>query len=144
MNIVVDTNILLSILLKPTGITSALFYKLSKIKKLYIPTFALDELQKHHQKIVKYSPLTEDEIFEFKKYFTTALILIREEDILNTTASKAYQLSKNIDINGTIFIATALHVNGILWSGDKKLKLGLLFQGENLVYNNSDIQTQIL
>jgi len=41
---------------------------------------------------------------------------------------KAYDLCKNIDIKDTPFIALAIDLGLQIWTGDKKLKDGLIFR----------------
>ena len=41
----------------------------------------------------------------------------------------AYQLCKNLDIKDTMFVALALELNAMLWTGDQKLKNGLRKKG---------------
>jgi predicted nucleic acid-binding protein len=42
---------------------------------------------------------------------------------------QAYNLCKDVDENDTPHIALTLELDGLLWTGDNKLKLGLQRQG---------------
>lgn len=53
MNVVADTNILISLLTKPTGIISDLFNLLHSSHQIYISDYTLTEMTKHNEKIVK-------------------------------------------------------------------------------------------
>jgi predicted nucleic acid-binding protein len=144
MNIVVDTNILLSILIKPTGVTSKLFYSLLQNNNLFIPEEAFVELLKHHQKIAKSSSLNNDEINDFKIFFFQSFTIIKDTAIPKNIVELAFGITKEIDIHDVVFVAAALQINGILWSGDKKLKDGLALQNHHLVYNNIEIEKFIV
>lgn len=45
--------------------------------------------------------------------------------ISNESKQKAYDLCKDVDIKDTPFVALALELNSLFWTGDKKLKVGL-------------------
>ena len=53
MNIVVDTNILISLLIKPKGVIFDLFNLLNQSHSLYISVYTIIELAKHNDRIVK-------------------------------------------------------------------------------------------
>ena len=53
MNIFIDTNILISSLYKPSGITYELMSKLSEIHQLFISDISITEIFKHQERILK-------------------------------------------------------------------------------------------
>ena len=53
MNIVIDTNILISSLYKPSGITYELMSKLSETHQLFISDISITEIFKHQERILK-------------------------------------------------------------------------------------------
>jgi predicted nucleic acid-binding protein len=60
--LVVDTNIVFSGILSPSGAICDLLLNSKDIFAFYAPTAILDELNAHHQKLLKLSGLLEDEL----------------------------------------------------------------------------------
>lgn len=129
MKIIVDTNIIFSSLLsKHTAFSDALF---KKEYDFIMPKYAYIELFKYKEKIVLHSRLEEDEILEVL-YKLLKNIRVFDENMITPGALKqAYELVKNIDEKDIIFIGLAIELNGLLWTGDKKLAEGLLKKGFN-------------
>lgn len=122
--IVVDTNIIFSALLKSNSNFTRLLllsdYQFFVCEQMFVEIF------KYKEKIVKLSQLSEDDIIEVYKTLIKKLNLYKEDLISFSNCQLAYQLCQNIDINDVPHIALTLELNGLLWTGDKKLKQGLL------------------
>jgi predicted nucleic acid-binding protein len=78
------------------------------------------------------------EIFTSKINFVDS-ILISDSDI-----QAALELTYDIDENDTLFVALANHMNGKLWSGDKKLLDGLKKKGYNKILSTQELYTDYL
>ena len=52
-----------------------------------------------------------------------------EKSISLVSRQSAYDLCKTIDLKDTVFVALSFELNAPLWTGDKKLKKGLLAKG---------------
>ena len=75
---------------------------------------------------------------------------IFDEDLIApNTLKKAHQLVKDIDEKDIIFVALAIELNGVLWTGDKKLIKGLhekefnkvcSLKGGQLIQVGTDVQ----
>ncbi|MBX2931784.1 MAG: hypothetical protein KF781_07565 [Chitinophagaceae bacterium] len=87
--------------------------------------YSFIELTKHSNKLLKASSLTSEAFENAKVLLLKKLSIIPSHFISNEILIEAYQLTKDIDKNDTIFIATAMFVNGILWTGDNVLYKGL-------------------
>ena len=48
------------------------------------------------------------------------------KEIPKEIISEAKEICREIDINDTIFVASSIFLNSFLWTGDKKLEIGLL------------------
>ncbi len=57
------------------------------------------------------------------------LTVSKEELISRAVRLKAVELCDGIDIDDTPHVALTLHLDGFLWTGDKKLKTGLRGRG---------------
>lgn len=141
MKIVLDTNILFSILIKPSGKTYELFDALSFNHDLFWGERTLTELLNHHQKILRLSRLSESEIISLKQSLLDRVQIIYDSSLSSLVVNLAYDLVEDIDIDDAAFIATAIHLDAILWSSDKPLKDGLIAKGFTKVYDSIAIQT---
>jgi len=118
MNIVTDTNILISALIK-NGITRDFIVK-SK-NNFIIPEFEVYEIYEHKNEIIKKSKLSER---EFDTIFLRLLrnIKIIPTDLIIDKKEEAERIIGHIDKDDVQFIATALTFNCSIWSDDKHFK----------------------
>lgn len=129
MKIVVDTNIIFSGLLSPNGKISDLLLNSSGKFDFYSPTYVLDELKVHRRKLLKISGFTEIELEFLKRNIFKKIDLIDLEFIRKSTWEKALELTKEVDEFDAPFVALALELTSPLWTGDKKLLIGLNKKG---------------
>ena len=137
LNLVVDTNIIISSLINPKGYEFELIY-FNEIQ-LYVPKMIFFELFKHKDKIIKYSKLREEDILELFYELIKKIEVVDEKQVPDIYFKKAYEILKDIDLNDIPFIALALFLGLKIWSGDKKLKLGLKNKGYDIVLSSSDL-----
>lgn len=129
MNLIIDTNIIISGLITPKGtIADLIFNKLEK-SILISPSFMFDEIHDKSHKILDITGFTE-------KYLTELLYLIHKniefiDDNLITfeNQKKAYQLVHDIDKKDLLFVALSLQTGYNIWTGDLKLIRGLRKKG---------------
>lgn len=125
--IIVDTNIIFSALLREQS--KFMQVLLESDHDLYICELILMELFKHKEKITQLSQLSEQEIIKLYYALLKRLQVYKEDLIKPEHWRQAYNLCKSVDENDTPHVALTLELNGLLWSGDNKLKLGLQQQG---------------
>ena len=131
--IIIDTNIIFSALLnKNSNFASTL---LLGDYQFYIAELVLVELFKYKDKILKLSKLSEEDIFSFYHILLKRINLYKEDLIDGENLKLAYDLCKNIDVNDVIHVALTLELQGKLWTGDNKLKRGLISKGFNLFFD---------
>jgi len=123
--IVVDTNIVFSGLLNPTGKISDILLNSVGVFEFYAPAFILEELINHHQKLLKISNLKNDELNFLKRILLKKIELIDLDTISGETWDKSIELVQNIDEFDAPFIALSIELSAPLWTGDKKLINGL-------------------
>ncbi len=116
MNIVIDTNILISSLYKPSGVTYELLAKLSETCQLFISDISLVEIIKHQQRIIKSAKTNINAFENLKAKLLQKTALVPLSLIPVSTGKQAYLLVKDIDENDIAFVATTLFVNGFLWT----------------------------
>jgi predicted nucleic acid-binding protein len=108
MNIVVDTNILISLLIKPTGVTFDLFNLLSSFHHLYISDYTLTEMSKHNNRIVKASKISVSQFENLKAIALKNVSIFPAHFITDEILTAAYLQVKDIDENDAVFLATAI------------------------------------
>lgn len=114
MIVVVDTNIVFSGILSPTGTVCDLLLNSFNAFDFYAPMAILDELDAHHQKMLKISGFSENELNFLKRTILKKIDLIDLELLRQTTWEKAIELTKNVDAFDAPFIALSLELNSPL------------------------------
>ena len=125
MNIVVDTNVIFSALLNPSGKISDVFFNPVLDFTFFAPSIVLEELKKHHNKLITLSSLSAEELDFLKSSILSKVNLIDLEGIGQKSWEKALMLVREIDEFDAPFVALSLEMDSHLWTGDKKLKKGL-------------------
>src|SRR3989344_8962852 len=114
MNIVIDTNIFISALIKE-GVTREIITK-SGLNFIF-PEFEFEEIKEHKQEVIKKSQLQKRELdiilLRLLNYVKIAPI-----DIVYAFKGEAEEIIGKIDNDDTQFVATALAFNAIIWSED--------------------------
>jgi len=138
--IVVDTNIVFSGILSPNGTICDLILNSVDTFDFYAPTAVLDELDAHHQKLLKLSKLTDNELNFLKRTILKKIEFIDSESINPSTWEKAIELSKGVDEYDAPFIALSLELDSPLWTGDNKLTKGLQEKGVDWIFNTETMK----
>jgi predicted nucleic acid-binding protein len=127
MKIIVDSNIIFSSLLnRHSSISDTLF---RKEIDFVMPKYAYIELFKYKEKIIRLSRHNEEEILEILYKLFKNVNIFDENLLAPNTLKKAYQLVKDVDEKDIIFVALTIELDGLLWTGDKKLIKGLQKKG---------------
>ena len=127
MNIVIDTNILFSALLKEDhAFLNCIF--LSDLHFFSVNAVAV-EIFKHKEKICKLTSLDENSVLEVLARLFSRITLINMDLISEESRKRAFDLCKDIDPKDSVFVALAIEIDGFLWTGDKKLIQGLQNSG---------------
>lgn len=119
MNIVIDSNILFSALIKDSMIRKIILFSQEKFTSSEI---IITEYLKYKGELILKSKLTENEFQELFSIIMKNISLIGNEE-LKYYIQEAKEICKNIDPKDTEFIACALaYSDSILWTEDKALK----------------------
>lgn len=107
----VDTNIVFSSLLNPVGkISDLLFNSTSKIT-FYSPGFIVEELAKHHQKLLRLSGIEPSEMAFLQKTVLGQVKLVDLSELKPEIWKQAIDLVKDVDEFDAPFVALSLHLN---------------------------------
>jgi len=116
MKIVVDTNILLSALIKDST-TRAIM--LSSRWEFFYPEISLHEIRKYQALVLEKSGLAKSEYERLLAMLLSHIRLVPNEQFLETM-QEAKMIMQKIDPKDVVFIAAALAIpDSIIWSDDK-------------------------
>lgn len=124
--VAVDTNILFSALLQPGN---RFLTVLARRGGIYVTETVLTELYRHNEKLLQVSKVGETDVVETYHNLITWLELYKEARIPRSCWDEAQALCHDIDPGDTVHVALALALDGLLWTGDKRLRDGLLAKG---------------
>ena len=131
--IIVDTNILFSALLRERSRFAELVSRSEQ--SFYICEFVFVELFKHKDKLIRVTSLAEEDLLSQLYSILRRVHLFKENLIRYENRKQAFQLCQDIDEKDTPHVALTLELNGLLWTGDKRLREGLSAKGFNRFYD---------
>jgi len=118
MEIVLDTNILISSLLK-NGLTRDLIL-LSPLE-MHTVEFAKEEIEKHKEELLLKSKLDEKSFDYLREFIFRKIDFATLNDII-PFKDKAVDIMREIDVNDSLFLALAMSLNCPIWSNDEHFK----------------------
>lgn len=125
MKIIVDTNIVFSAILNSNSRIGKILLNAKEHFQFFTCNYLKVEIQRHRNRIIKITKLTEDQVLELEELVTKHITFIDErlipQDILIRTEAQL----KSIDPDDTVFVALTKHLEGKLWTGDMQLFNGL-------------------
>lgn len=132
MNIIIDSNILFSALIKDSTTRQIIL----KYDNLFLfPEYIFEEMERHQQELFEKSQMNKKDFSQLLQIVLKKVIIVPNESLINYR-KEALEIIKDIDKDDTIFIGCALaYPNSIIWSDDKKLKL----QNKIKVLNTKEI-----
>ncbi len=139
MNIVIDTNIVFSALLNANGLIGELLLNSQDEFKFYAPELMKEEILKYADKLIATSKLTNLQFEESAFRILSAIELLSEDLISQTSWSEAFKLTNDVDENDTPFVALTIELKTILWTGDKKLINGLVAKGFKSILSTQEL-----
>ena len=143
MKLIVDTNIVFSTLLNPHSAIGEILMNVQDEFTFFAPNLLKDELTRYTSKIAAYSKLGDNDLNQIKTSVLANINFVSEALINDNSWSQAYDLTKDIDEDGTPFIALAIEFKTKLWTGDKTLSNGLLKKGSDLIITTTDLKKLI-
>lgn len=139
MKIVVDSNIVFSAMLNTNGKLGQLLIDGSKYFDFYSIELLKDEIINHRYKIINILSIDELKFYQIFNFVTNKINFIDDIFLSEDEISIAELLVKDIDENDLLFVALNNFLNSYLWTGDKKLTLGLLHKGYNKIITTDQL-----
>lgn len=138
--IVVDTNIVFSAMLNTNSLISNIILQPKSKLKFYSTSKLLEEIDRHSDKLKSLSGYTDSEMKKISSLFINRIRFVNIRLIPKNIYVKTLLLTKEVDIDDTEFVALTDFIGGKLWSGDKKLKRGLIKKGWNKFIATEDLR----
>lgn len=134
MNLVIDTNIFISALIKDSLMRNLI---VNSPFNLFIPEQEIIEIRKYEELILRKSGQTRDELRDLIGILLKYVTIIKNKNLLNYKP-KAEEIMKRIDKSDIPFIASALALKCPIWSDDKHFQK----QKEIKIFTTKDILKQ--
>ena len=125
MKIIVDTNIVFSAILNSNRRIGKILLNSKEHFQFFTCNYLRTEIQRHRNKLLKLTKLTEEQLSELEDLVTQHITFIDERLIPQDILIKIEIQLKAIDPDDTVFVALAKHLEGKLWTGDLQLYNGL-------------------
>ncbi len=127
MQIVIDTNVIIAILIKPGKVIDLFF---NNRLEVFAPQLLFDELENNEEYIIEKSKIDKEWFDLFYTIIKKNISIIPEEEFLNFR-EKAEDICP--DQKDIVYFALALYLQCGIWSNEKKLK-----KQENIKIYSSD------
>ncbi len=118
MKLVVDTNILISALIRNSIARKIIF---TSDFEFHVPEHAFSEIDKHRGMIISKSMLDEAN-YELFLNLLKSKVSIASKEITNSKFEESKSIMDSIDKYDTVFVALALALNCSIWSNDADFK----------------------
>ena len=125
MKIIVDTNIVFSAILNSNSRIGKILLNSKEHFQFFTCNYLRIEIQRHRNKLLKLTKLSEDQLSELQELITQHITFIDERLIPQDLLLKTETQLKAIDPDDTVFVALTKHLEGKLWTGDLQLYNGL-------------------
>jgi predicted nucleic acid-binding protein len=143
VNLVVDSNILVSCLIKADGRTAGLYINPPVPLVFHAPERIMAELSLHRGKFMKITGASPGRHAELEEVLLSMLTIVPDARIADAHWEHAFHLVKDIDENDLQFVALALHLGCPLWTGDLRLVRGLRRKGFKGVITNEELRRMV-
>ena len=139
MRIIVDTNIVFSALLNSDSRIGRLLLDSRDKYRFYSCKYLQKEIRHHIDKIRHYSGLNNDDLSDLIALIESRIFFLDEELLPAAVIAEAKEWVKDIDFDDFAFVAIAINLDAWLWTGDKKLSIGLRQKGYNRIISTADL-----
>ena len=129
IKIIVDSNILFSAVLNINSRIGQIIINGQEFYDFYAPKYARTEILKHKDKIKKIAQLNDEEFLEVYELIFGYITILNHSILPKNYFNKAFEYCEQIDIDDTFFVGFSAYLKSKLWTGDKKLIIGLQNKG---------------
>lgn len=141
--IILDTNIVISAMIKPEGAVATFMYTELMNIQLMAPGYLFHEILSKEKKILDMTNYSGEEFHELLQILSKRITWVDMGLIEDINVNKANDLVSDIDPKDYAFIALSLQRGNPVWSGDLQLTNGLRKKGFNNIYNTEQLRKQL-
>ncbi len=116
MQLIIDANVIISMLIKP-GKPIDLFFR--EELEIFAPELLFQEIENNKRTIIKKSQLTEDEISHLLFILKQKIKIVPEEEFIEYRG-KAEIICP--DAKDVVYFALAIHLQCAIWTNERKLR----------------------
>jgi len=142
--IVLDTNIIFSAFLNVNSRIAQILLRSRDYFEFYAPEYVKFELFKHKQKIKAIANLSDDGYTEVNELIFRNVIIINHALIPLGIYKKSEKLCSDIDPDDTVFVALTDSLNAKLWTGDMKLRNGLIKKSFHRIVSTEQLYKEFI
>lgn len=140
MKIVVDTNVVFSVILNTSSQMGDLLLNSVGVFDFYTCHLLREELENHKAKIIALSGYSESEYAELVYQVFLPLQFISEEIISFEFWQRALDFVREVDMDDIAFVALTEFMDCKLWTGDQKLLKGIRAKGYLNALSTDDVK----
>jgi predicted nucleic acid-binding protein len=129
MKIIIDTNIVFSVLLNTSSRVGDLLLNSDTVFEFYTCNLLKEEIVNHQDKLLKISGYTENHFATLCHIVFGKIKFISEDIIPFVYWHSALPIVRDVDIDDIAFVALNDLLGAKLWTGDKKLLEGIRAKG---------------
>lgn len=137
---VIDANVIFSAVIRQKEIYETLIEQCV----FYAPDFALNEVQRYRQVILKETKQNPDRLRTFSIEFFRKIIILPDYIISDNSLRSAADLCADIDPKDTVYVALSIELQLPLLTRDKPLIVGLQAKSFNLIRPFDELVREIL
>lgn len=143
MRVVLDTNIAFSAILNSNNVIAKIIFLSRGRINFYSTRQLLDEINEHKDKLKRISKATDEQINQSIDLIASRIRFIDVRLIPSEILSRAEELTIDVDVDDTEFVALTEHIKGSFWTGDKELKSGLIAKGWHKFTTADDLSRKL-
>lgn len=143
MNLIIDTNIIISSLITPRSNLSKLIFHDLVGSRIIAPSFMFEEILNKYDKLLRSTKLTDEQLKELIYLLLKRVDFIDNDLISSKNQQLAYELVKDIDPKDLLFVALSIQTGFKIWTGDLKLHQGLKKKGFTNIISTKDLVKEL-
>jgi predicted nucleic acid-binding protein len=101
----------------------------------FCPKYVFIELFKHKEQIAAKTELEEPDLLSLLHSLLERIQFFDEDAIRIGSWTEAWRLCRDVDENDVAYVALTIELDGVLWTSDRKLEIGLRKKGFTKFYS---------
>jgi predicted nucleic acid-binding protein len=107
---------------------------------IFLPNLLKEEIKRHRTKIIELSKGLDESAFEdIRDEIFSCIRFISEEQIPYEFWHEAIPIVREVDMDDIAFVVLSEYLDARLWTGDKKLLVGLESRGFHRIITTEDL-----